>query len=202
MNAVSAYNYGTVAGCSMCTSLTLRIWKLIHVALSLMGDGFVLSSTSREYLILWFCVGECDTCACRCMCARWQIPAYLNKHKQMSSILKQGLDHNVGESLHHVTVSTRCYVHLDSYRYLKDFILLLSPLLLCLFWLSQTCPLPKTFLSGRTTIRAAPPPPCPCAALKGFPSWRLSWWWGLSVYYWVFCSPNSSPSVASPLQIG
>ena len=57
----------------------------------------------------------------------------------------------------------------------------------------------KTFLSRGTTISAAPPPLCPCAALKGFPSWRFSWWWGLSVYYWVFCFPNSLPEVASPL---
>ncbi len=63
---------------------------------------------------------------------------------------------------------------------------------------NQTCVLSKTFLSEGTTIRAAPPPPCPCVALKGSPSWRLSWWWGLSVYYWAFCSPNSLPRVASP----
>lgn len=63
---------------------------------------------------------------------------------------------------------------------------------------NQTCLLSKTFLSGGTTIRPAPPPPLPCAALKGFPSWRLSWWWGLSVYYWVFCSPNSLPRAPPP----
>lgn len=70
-----------------------------------------------------------------------------------------------------------------------------------LFTLPETKPVffSKTFLFSGTTISAAPPPFCPCAALKGFPSWRLSWWWGLSVYYWVFCFPNSLPEVASPL---
>lgn len=60
-------------------------------------------------------------------------------------------------------------------------------------------PVSSFFFSGRTTIRATPPPPCPCSALKGFPSWRLSWWWGLSVYYLAFCSPNSFPSLSPPL---
>lgn len=170
-----------------------------------MGDGFALSSTSREVFYLWFCVGECDPFACRRMCAHRQTLTYPNKHTQTNVIhLESGLDSQCGRVFAPCfTINSGCFVYVDlllvcNNDFLREtsfccfHILTSSPppshrvclhLLLreaqsdsCLPLLFQTCLLSETFLSRGTTIRAAPPPLplCPCAALKGFPSWRLS----------------------------
>lgn len=181
-----------------------------------MGDGFVLSSTRHEVFYLQLCVGEFDRHACCCMCASRQISAYLNKHTQTNVIsLETGFWFTMWASVCIGFTVNGCYVHrylflmkilvtltVISYHIVFTFSdLLSSSVSLSLFtpllteapvW-NQTCLLSKTFFSGGTTIRAAPLPPCPCAALKGIPSWRLSWWWGSSVYYWACCSLNSLP---------
>lgn len=161
----------------------------------------------RKYFIYGSVWSNVTCVACRCMRAHSQTPAYLNKHTNKCHLSWKS--HIVGESLHHVfPVSSGCYVDCNLYltKILCSYYDLLSSSFSLseaqsdsrLSLLSQTCLLSATFLFGRTTIMAASPPPCPCAALKGFPSWRLSWWWGLSVYYWVFSSPNSFPQCGLP----
>lgn len=181
---------------------------------SLTSAGYVLSSRSREIPHLWSCLGEYGHYeTCQCMCACRQILACPNKHTQTNISLVEAFDSPCGRvfiSLFTISgchVVSHCYLVFVAHLWLVMQLFSYSDLLSrhCLQLLLRetqtwnwTGLLPKTFLCGGTTISTTPPTPCPCAALKGLPSWCLSSWWGLSVYYWALSSPNSLSRVPPP----